>query len=72
MPPATATSRQRQASSANFIGGTTKQFDCDTNGRARHFSSDPATACRIAKASSTCSGITIEVPTCFVVPAIDA
>ena len=35
MPPRTAASRQRQASSANFIGGTTKQLDCETNGRAR-------------------------------------
>jgi hypothetical protein len=34
MPPLTATSRQRQASAANFIGGTTKQFDWLTKGRS--------------------------------------
>ena len=37
MPPRTAVSRQRQASSANFIGGTTKQFDCETKGRCPPF-----------------------------------
>ena len=36
MPPATATSRPRQASSAKRSGGTTKQQDRLTNGRARH------------------------------------
>ena len=42
MPPRTATSRQRQASAANFIGGTTKQLDWLTKGRSRHCSSLPA------------------------------
>ena len=48
MPARTATSRQRQASGAKRSGGTTKQFDWLTKGRARHFSSEPAIRCSIS------------------------
>src|SRR5258708_33744131 len=58
MPPRTATSRQRQASAANFIGGTTKQFDWLTNGRSRHCRSPPAIRCSISSEAVTCSGCT--------------
>ena len=44
MPPSTQASSTPQASSANFIGGTTKQLEFDTNGRARKLSSPPAIA----------------------------
>ena len=44
MPPSTQASSTPQASSANFIGGTTKQFEFETKGRARKFSSPPAIA----------------------------
>ena len=44
MPPSTQASSTPQASSANFIGGTTKQLELETNGRARKFSSPPAIA----------------------------
>ena len=67
MPPRTATSRQRQASAANFIGGTTKQLDWLTNGRSRHLSSPPAMACSICSEASRWSGWTQLLPTCFVV-----
>ncbi len=40
-----------QDSCANFIGGTTqKQFELETNGRARHCSSPPAIRCSISRA----------------------
>jgi hypothetical protein len=68
MPPRTATSRQRQASVANFSGGTTKQLDWLTKGRARHFSSPPEIICSISSEDSHCSGATQLVPTCLVVP----
>ena len=35
MPPSTQASSTPQASSANFIGGTTKQLELETKGRAR-------------------------------------
>ncbi len=41
---------------ANFIGGTTKQFEFDTKGRARHAASPPAIMCSISTASGTKSG----------------
>ena len=72
MPARTPASRQRQASSANFKGGTTKQFDMLTKGRARHLSSPPAIVCSMATASSTCSGSTKLVPTCLLVPLTQA
>ena len=67
MPPSTATSRHRQASVANFIGGTTKQLDWLTNGRSRHFASLPAILCSISKEAFRCSGWTQLEPTCLVV-----
>jgi hypothetical protein len=63
----TATSMQRQASVANFMGGTTKQFDWLTNGRSRHCCSPPAIACSISSDAVTCSGCTQLLPTCLVV-----
>ena len=42
---------QRQASVANFIGGTTWQFDWLTKGRSRHAFSPPAMACSILRSS---------------------
>ena len=72
MPPRTAVSRQRQASSAKVMGGTTKQQDRETKGRARHLSSPPAMACSIASASVTCAGSTKLVPTCLRVPETQA
>ena len=44
----------------------------DMKGRARQASSLPAIMCAIFKTSSTCSGITMLVPICFLVPARDA
>ena len=38
-----------QASWANLNGGTTKQFEFDTNGRARHSASPPAIRCSICE-----------------------
>ena len=72
MPPRTAASRQRHASSAKRSGGTTKQLDMLTKGRARQRASSPATRWSIASDSSTCSGCTQLDPTCFDVPAIAA
>ena len=60
---------QRQASVANFIGGTTKQLDWLTNGRSRHFASPPAIACSISSEAFTLRGLTQLVPTCLVVAA---
>ncbi|NCZ90101.1 MAG: hypothetical protein EBY93_04110 [Actinobacteria bacterium] len=68
MPASTATSRHLHASLANLSGGTTKQFDCDTKGRARHLSSPPAISCNIFSDSMRWSGCTHDVPTCLVVP----
>ena len=42
MPPCTHASSTSVASGANRSGGTTKQFEFDTNGRSRNFSSPPA------------------------------
>ena len=72
MPPRTPTSRQRHASSANRSGGTTKQLDMLTKGRARQRASPPAISWSIASDSSTCSGCTQLDPTCFDVPATAA
>ena len=68
MPARTQASIVMQLSSANFIGGTTKQFELDTNGRARQAASPPATMCSISNPGSTLIGSENEVPTCLVVP----
>ena len=57
-----------QLSSANFIGGTTKQLELLTKGRARQACSPPATVCSRSKQPSTWDGSLNEVPTCLVVP----
>ena len=57
-----------QLSSANFIGGTTKQLELEMNGRSRHLSSPPAIRWIISKQGATCEGSEKDVPTCFVVP----
>jgi hypothetical protein len=44
MPPRMQVSIDSQLSVANFIGGTTKQFDIETKGRARYLASPPAIA----------------------------
>ena len=44
VPSRSVASSTPQASSANFIGGTTKQLELETKGRARKFSSPPAIA----------------------------
>ena len=72
MPSRTQCSIVRQLSVANFIGGTTKQFEFDTNGRARQACSDPATMCSSSKHSATQEGSEKAVPTCLTVPAIEA
>ena len=72
MPPVTASSRQRQASTANFMGGTTKQFDWLTNGRSRHCFSPPAIMCSISNEASRCFGSTQLEPTCLVVDMTEA
>ena len=72
MPPRTPASRQRQASSAKRSGGTTKQLDIETKGRARQAASPPAIRCSIASASSTCRTWVKLVPTCLAVPATQA
>src|ERR1700732_1344361 len=61
-----------RASVANFIGGTTKQFDWLTKGRSRHLSSPPAIACSISSERVTCTGLTQLEPTCLVVADTDA
>ena len=72
MPPRTPASRQRHASSAKRSGGTTKQLDMLTKGRARQRASSPATRWSIAIDSSTCSGCTQLDPTCLDVPEMAA
>ena len=42
MPARIADSMASQLSVANFIGGTTKQFELEINGLARNLSSPPA------------------------------
>ena len=59
----------RQLSSANFIGGTTKQLELLTKGCARHAASDPATMCSSSMQPGTDSGSAKDVPICLVVPA---
>ncbi len=54
MPPRMQASITLQLSVANFIGGTTKQLELETNGRARHLSSPPAIMCSNSKAGGTC------------------
>ena len=72
MPARMQVSIAVQLSSANFIGGTTKQFEFDTNGRARQAASPPANRCSISMPGATCDGSLNDVPTCFVVPAQQA
>lgn len=69
MPARTHASMVMQLSDANFIGGTTKQFEFETKGRARHASSPPAIMCRSSKQPGAWDGSEMLVPTCFVVPA---
>jgi hypothetical protein len=49
-----------------------KQLDILTNGRARHFSSPPQTICSSRSPSSRFIGDTKLVPTCLVVPEMQA
>ena len=72
MPARMQCSIAMQLSSANFIGGTTKQFEFDTKGRARHACSPPATRWIRSMQPATCDGSENDVPTCFVVPARQA
>ncbi len=72
MPPRMQCSIVVQASVANFIGGTTKQFEFETKGRARHAASPPASMCSISKLGATCAGSEKLVPTCFDVPRTQA
>ena len=72
IPPSIHFSITWQLSVANFIGGTTKQFELETNGRSRHLFSPPAIICNISNASSTKPGSVKEVPTCFCVPVVHA
>ncbi len=53
MPARITRSITRQLSVANFIGGTTKQLELETKGRARQVSSPPAIRCSISMASGT-------------------
>ena len=69
IPASIQASMTWQLSVANFIGGTTKQFELDTNGRSRQDCSPPAIKCNISMASGTKEGSVNEVPTCFFVPA---
>ena len=68
IPPRMQASIVTQLSSANFIGGTTKQLELEMKGRSRHFASPPASRWIISKHGATCEGSENEVPTCFVVP----
>jgi hypothetical protein len=72
IPARTQCSIVMQLSSANFMGGTTKQFEFDTKGRSRHAASPPATVWISSMQPATWSGSEKEVPTCFVVPARQA
>ena len=53
---------------ANRRGGTTKQFEFETNGRARQAASEPATRYSRSSPRRARSTEVNEVPTCFVVP----
>ncbi len=68
MPPRTATSRQRQASVANFIGGTTKQLDWLTKGRCAPFLLAAGDHMQHLQRGLALLGCTQLVPTCLVVP----
>ncbi len=68
MPPRIQFSITSQDSVANFIGGTTKQLEFDTNGRSRYAASLPAISYSISKAPATKSGSVKLVPICLVVP----
>ena len=72
MPARMQASIVSQLSSANFIGGTTKQFDSETKGISRHASSPPATMWISSIPGATAAGSEKEVPTCLVVPARQA
>ena len=69
MPARMQASMVMQLSSANFIGGTTKQLEFDTKGRSRHLSSPPAIMWMRSKQPATCEGSEKLVPTCLDVPA---
>ena len=68
IPPAMHASITTQLSVANFIGGTTKQFEFDTKGRARQASSPPARRCSSSRPPGTEEASVKLVPTCLVVP----
>ena len=68
MPPLMQASITSQDSVANFIGGTTKQFELLMNGRSRHLFSPPAIMCSISNAGATIEASENEMPTCLVVP----
>jgi hypothetical protein len=68
MPARMQASIVRQLSVANFIGGTTKQFDIGDEGRARQAASPPATMWIISISLRNADGSEKDVPTCFVVP----
>jgi hypothetical protein len=68
MPRRMQSSMVRQLSSAKVSGGTTKQLEFETNGRARQASSPPAIMCSISKQGATWAGSEKLVPTCLVVP----
>jgi hypothetical protein len=68
IPARMQVSMVRQLSSANFIGGTTKQFELLTKCRARQAASPPATRCNSSMQPATWAGSENEVPTCLVVP----
>jgi hypothetical protein len=72
MPPRMQASMVRQLSVANFIGGTTKQLEFETKGRARQAASEPAIRWRSSKQPWTWAGSEKLVPTCLVVPAQQA
>ena len=65
MPARIASSIAMQLSSANFMGGTTKQLVFDMNGRARQASSPPAIMCRRSMQGPTWCGSLKDVPMCF-------
>ena len=72
MPARMQCSIVMQLSSANFIGGTTKQLEFDTKGRSRHAFSPPATVWMSSMQGATWAASEKETPTCLVVPARQA
>ena len=72
IPPRMHASMTWQASVANFIGGTTKQFVFEMKGRAPPVVLAARQRMDQIEHPGMCDGSTNEVPMCFVVPRTQA